>query len=514
MIASRIPVTTLLVAMQTVAMADVRLPALFGHNMALQQEAPIPVWGTASPGEKISVTLADKTVSVEAGKDGRWKLSLPPLPAGESLTLTVKGTNTVAFTNIVVGEVWVCSGQSNMRWPVRDALEPQKEIETAIWPKIRLFTVAITVAESPKEDVIGKWVECSPQSVGGFSAAGYFFGRELHQKLGRPVGLIHSSVGGTPAQAWTRLGCLEADPEFKKLVEHWNERKKGMEQARAKHEERVAEWKVAVQKAKEKGEKPPLRPRFVDPITSPTRPANLYNGMIAPLMPFAIRGVAWYQGEANANNPELYTRLFPAMIQDWRDQWGQGAFPFLFVQLANHTERFDHPTDPPWARLREAQLKALSVTNTGMAVAIDIGSDKSIHPRNKQDVGRRLAAWALHFVYGKKEVVPSGPIFDTMKIEGDKARLSFKFLGGGLVNKAEGGLKGFAIAGDDRNFVWADAKIDAETILVSSEKVKKPAAVRYGWAANPEVSLYNKAGLPASPFRTDDWPSATPASSK
>lgn len=489
---------------QIVAFADVKLPAIFGHNMALQQDAPIPVWGTAEPGEKVTVTIADKTAETAAGKDGRWKLTLPAMPSGEALTITVKGKNTLTFTNVIVGEVWLCSGQSNMRWPVRDSLEPLKEIESATWPKIRLFTVA----ESPKDDVVGKWVECSPKSVGGFSGAGYFFGRELHQKLGRPVGLIHSSVGGTPAQAWTRLEPLLADPEFKQLVEKWDERKQGMEQARAKHEERVAKWKEAVKKAKEEGTKPPLRPRYVDPVTSPTRPANLYNGMIAPLIPFAMRGVIWYQGEGNAGNPELYARLFPAMIRDWREQWGQGDFPFLFVQLANHTQRFDTPTDPPWARLREAQLKSLSVTNTGMAVAIDIGSEKSIHPRNKQDVGQRLAAWALHSVYGKKDVVPSGPIFDTMKTEGNKVRLHFRFADGGLVNKAEDSVKGFAIAGEDRQFVWADAKIDGKTVVVSSDKVKQPVAVRYGWAANPEVSLYNKAGLPASPFRTDDWPPA------
>ncbi|MFZ4693810.1 MAG: sialate O-acetylesterase, partial [Verrucomicrobiia bacterium] len=361
-------------------------------------------------------------------------------------------------------------------------------------------------SESPREDVVGSWTVCNPTSMGNFSAVGYFLGRELHQRLRIPVGLIDSSRGGTSGEAWTRRARLEADPELKVSVDLFEERKKDPEGEKRRFQSILANWERRAREAEEAGRPEPPRPTPVDPATVASRPGNLWNGMIAPLVPFAIRGVAWYQGEGNATRADRYARLFPTLIRDWREQWGQGDFPFLFVQIANYWDRFDHPTDHPWARLREAQFKTLSVTNTGMAVAIDLGEEKLVHPPNKQDVGLRLAAWALHDVYGKSEVFPSGPLFERMTVEGDRVRLSFKYLGGGLVNRAEGGLKGFALAGEDHRFVWADARIEGDTVVVSSPQVKQPVAVRYGWAGNPEVSLYNRAGLPASPFRSDDWP--------
>jgi sialate O-acetylesterase len=495
------------------APADVKVPAIFGHHMAVQQGAPLPVWGTAAPGEQVTVTLAGKSASTTAGADGRWKATLPPVAAGEGLTLTVSGKNTLAFTNVVAGEVWLCSGQSNMVWPGRNALEPEKESAAANFPKIRFFHVKMAPSPEPLGDVEGQWVECGPLEMSRFSAVAYFFGRELHRSLGTPVGLVLSAVGGTPIQAWTRRAALEAEPAAKESLEDWDARAANPGQAQGVHKLRMAQWEKAVAKAKAEGRAEPPKPHFDEPGKSPRRPSNLWNGMIAPLVPYAIRGVIWYQGENNAAQGDAYAKLFPAMIRDWRAQWGEGEFPFLFVQLANYMERKAEPADSHWARLREAQLKTLSVTNTGMAVAIDVGG-LNIHPRNKQDVGRRLAAWALHFVYGKADVVPSGPLFEKMTVEGDKARLSFRHVGGGLVSKGEGEIKGFAVAGADRKFAWASARIDGDTVVVSSPEVKAPVAVRYGWADNPEVSLSNRAGLPASPFRTDDWPCTLPSATR
>ena len=510
-------------AICSISVADVKLPPIFGHHMALQQGVPVPVWGTAEPGEEVAVTVAQRHASAKAGTDGKWKVSLPPLAAGGPFIMTVAGHNTLTFTNIVAGEVWLCSGQSNMEqqsgmnWgpPITNI---EKEIAAATWPQIRFFTVKKATSLKPLDDVVGEWSVCTPEAMKAFSAVGYFFGRDLHQKLGVPVGLICSSVGATPAQGWTRREMQETDPEMKKTIEEWERRTANYAAEKKSYEGIVERWEQAVAKAE--AEKKSLAERqriggrpvwWNDPINSPHRPGNLYNGMIAPLIPYAIHGVIWYQGESNANFPDLYARLFPTLIQDWRKQWGQGDFPFLFVQLANFMARAMEPTDSNWARLREAQFKALRLPNTGMAVGIDIGDANNIHPLNKPEFGRRLALSALSTVYGKTDVVPYGPLFDRMTVEGDHVRLVFTQLGGGLAPKPEGSLKGFAVAGDDRKFVWAEAKIDGDTVIVSSEAVKQPVAVRYGWADNPEVSLSNKAGLPASPFRTDDWPYAPPA---
>lgn len=500
-----------LAASPLVLRAEVRLPAIFGHHMALQQGMSVPVWGTAEPGEKVTVCFSGQSVSAEAGAEGRWKVVLPPLAAsGKAGSLVVAGKNTITFTNVVVGEVWICSGQSNMAFKGAGVKDADKEVPAANWPLIRMFAVGLAEAsDRPREDVVGSWRECTPRAMADFSGVGYFFGRELHGKLGVPVGLIDSSRGGTSIEAWTRLARIEADPELKGGVDAYEARKLDAQGEKRHYQTMLAKWEDRARAAKADGKPEPMKPLQVDPATSPSRPGNLWTEMIAPLVPFAVRGVTWYQGEGNATRSERYAKLFPVLIRDWRKQWGEGDFPFLFVQIASVYERFDHPTDHVWARLREAQLKTLDVPNTGMAVTIDIDNGNRsapIHPADKKEVGLRLAAWALRSTYGKAEVVPSGPLFERMTVEGDRVRLSFKYLGGGLVNRAEGGLKGFALAGEDHRFVWADARIEGDTVVVSSPQVKQPVAVRYGWAGNPEVSLYNRADLPASPFRSDDWP--------
>lgn len=502
----------LLLALGTAVRADVRLPAIFGNNMVIQQGMPVPVWGRAEPGEKVKVSFAGQVALAEADSKGRWKATLPPMAARvEPGSLTVSGANTLVFTNVVVGEVWICSGQSNMALKGNYVRDAEKEILAANWPLIRLFTVEMMEGESelPREDVVGSWTPCTPRTMRYFSAVGYFFGREVQGALGVPVGLVNSSRGGSPAEGWTRHDLLTADPELKESVDLYEKRKTDVEGEKRKFDSAMAAWEKRALAAKAAGRPEPHRPTWMNPADVPARPGHLWNGMIAPLMPYAIRGVIWYQGESNATRADRYAKLFPALIRDWRTQWGQGDFPFLYVQLASVYDRFDHPTDHPWARLREVQLKTLAVTNTGMAVTVDLGDQTQpakIHPEDKKEVGMRLAACAFQSVYGKREVVPSGPLFDRMTVEGDRVRVSFTQLGGGLENRAEGGIKGFALAGEDRQFAWADARIDGDSVVVSSPKVKQPVAVRYGWAGNPEVSLFNKAGLPASPFRSDDWP--------
>jgi sialate O-acetylesterase len=473
--------------------AELKLHALFGDHMVLQQGIAAPVWGTAAPGEEIAVAIADQKKTAKAGADGRWIVKLDPLKAGGPLELTVSGKTTVTLKDVLVGEVWIASGQSNMQWSVKASANPDAEIAAASHPKLRLFYVPRVPAAEPARDVNAKWELCTPETVGNFSAVAYFFGRELQKSVDVPIGLIHTSWGGTAAELWTSRRVLGSHEGLKDVLPAYDKRK-------ASHEAAVEKFKADAEKAKAEGKPAPKAPNnYMDA-------SCLYNGMIAPLIPYGIKGAIWYQGESNAGNAKGYQTLFPAMIRNWRDDWGQGEFPFLFVQLANYMARKTEPGESNWAELREAQTKTLALPKTGMAVIIDIGDAKDIHPKNKQDVGKRLALWAQAQVYGK-DVVYSGPLFDACKVEGDKARISFKHAGSGLEAKGEK-LAGFAVAGEDRKFVWADAKIEGKEVVVSSPQVAKPAAVRYAWADNPECTLYNKEGLPASPFRTDDWPKA------
>ncbi len=504
-------VAGLLVVLFSPASAEVRLPALFGDNMVLQRDVKVPVWGAAEPGERVTVRFVGRKVSTTADKKGNWMVRLKPLVAVRGpADMTVSGTNTIKIRNVLVGEVWLCSGQSNMAWTVRQSADARKEIANADYLQIRLFRARRAMSDTPQRDVQANWAVCSPKTVGGFSAVGYHFGRDIHKALNVPVGLIDSTWGGTPIEAWISAPALKAEPEFKVKANYWKQRMESydLQVAREEHNKRLAEWKIKSAEAEAAGEDPPYKPRFLHLHDHPNRPARIYNGMIAPLIPCAIKGVIWYQGESNTGCAYLYRTLFPALIRDWRKRWGQGDFPFLYVQLAGCRKPQTRPAENSrWAELREAQLMTLSLPMTAMASSVDIG-DAGLHPRNKKVVGRRLALAARAVAYGKK-IVYSGPIYQSMKVEAGKVRLKFKHVGGGLAAKGGGLLKGFAITGPDKKFVWANVKIDGDTVVVWSDDVAGPIAVRYAWANYPIGNLCNAEGLPASPFRTDDWPGVT-----
>lgn len=518
--------TLLVLGCATVVHADVKLPKLVGDHMVLQQNTTVNVWGWADVGEQVTVTLGQATARTTTGEDGRWRARLETGKTdGRPMDLVVQGKNRIVLKDVLLGEVWVCSGQSNMVWSVSRSLNPQEEIAAAKYANIRLFQVKRNPSTELLYDVEGGWSPVTPETVKNFSGAGYFFGRMLHKQLNVPIGLIESDWGGTPSEAWTSPDTVGAEEAFKPILERWDDiirkypaaletykaRRKAWDEKKA---QLMAEYKEKVEQAKKQGKRPPRRPRpprGPNGPTSPRRPSNLYRGMIEPLTPMTVAGVIWYQGEANAGRAYQYREIFPLMIKDWRKQWGrygQEKLPFYFVQLANFRPYKDTPGEDAWAELREAQLMTWQgVPDTGMAVAIDVGSATTIHPLDKQSVGKRLALAALATVYDK-DIVYSGPVYKGMKVEGDSIRLSFDHVGGGLVAK-DGKLTDFAIAGKDKTFVWAEARIDGDTVVVSSPKVKDPVAVRYAWQTNPKASLYNEAGLPATPFRTDQWKGMT-----
>ena len=644
---------------QQSAVSGLKLPAIFGDHMVLQQAMPIPVWGWDIPGTRITVAFDGASASTTSDSDGRWSLRLPAHAVATGLAMTITGSTTIRLTDVAVGEVWLCSGQSNMEWPVKLSANAESELAHADHPNIRLFMVPKRPAASPQDDAPGgQWRSCNSETLAPFSAVGYFFGRELHRELNVPIGLMNASWGGTAIETWTSREALLAEPRRREMMatflkslqdydgalaeyharfRQWQERHLPSDPGNTGHAKGWADpttptadwpamqcpciWQSAglsfngvvwfrkelnipaewagrdlvlslgvcddydityfdnVQIVATGRETPrtwelkrvytvpasmvkagrhvltirvfdhlggggltgPAASMFVTPAgapdsqrislvgawqyqvehnfgivrapggpmpppapENPNAPAALYNGLIHPLVPYAMRGVIWYQGEANAPDAWDYRKLFPNMIRDWRDQWAQGDFPFLFVQLANHQARRTQASDSQWAELREAQLVSLKVPHTAMAVTIDIGEAADVHPKNKQDVGRRLAAPALAHTYGRTNVVASGPMYKSSAIEGKQIRLAFDELGGGLTCHGDE-LTGFAIAGEDQHFVWASARIEGDSVVVWSPEVTKPAAVRYAWGDNPECNLYNKAGFPASPFRTDNW---------
>jgi sialate O-acetylesterase len=430
------------------AEADISLPALFSNNMVLQRNKDIPIWGHSDAGEVVTVEIDTQTTVTTADATGSWRIHLSPIKAGGPYTLIIRGNNTVTFKNVLIGDVWICSGQSNMQWAVRQSNNAEKEIASAQYPKIRLFSVKRTAAQTPQQDVTGTWSVCDSQSVANFSAVGYFFGRQLHKSLNVPIGLINTSWGGTPVEAWTSLPALQATSDYEPLHKRWTKRIAAHPKAQEKFKMDLKNWQIASDSLKTLEQKVPRRPRAPQGPNHPHRPSVLYNGMIAPLTPYAIQGAIWYQGESNAGRAYQYRTLFSTMIHNWHADWGQDAFPFLFVQLANYREIKEQPAESDWAELREAQQMALSLPNTGMAVIIDIGEANNIHPKNKQDVGLRLALAAEAQVYGKNKPF-SGPIYKSMQIENDKIRITFDHANGGLKKKGEK-LTGFAIAGADK----------------------------------------------------------------
>jgi sialate O-acetylesterase len=420
----------------------------------------------------------------------------------------VSGSSTVTFDDVMIGEVWLCSGQSNMDFTLAKtakrsfagAANWEQEVAAANHPQIREFKAEWTLREDPQPEVEGAWKACTPETAGDFSAVAYFFARELQKELGVPVGLITSSFGASTAEAWISHDKLVTDSTLKPLHDDfWKKFIAYRDNAKSFEDygNALAKWNASDKKRK--------APGHPDPIHDQHNPAVLYNGMIAPLISYCIRGAIWYQGESNVNVRKLYPALQKSLIEDWRARWGRGDFPFLFVQLAPNKAPFlEGPSTSSLASMRESQATSLALPNTGMAVTLDIGDEKNIHPRNKQDVGDRLARLALHDTYGKKDVIPCGPVFKMSDIEDGRVVLHFDQVAKGLVAK-DGPLKHFAIAGDDRKFVWADAEIDDEDkVIVSSPDVPRPAYVRYAWADNPAgANLTNSAGLPAAPFRTD-----------
>ncbi len=487
--------------------------------MVLQRGANAVVYGTADPNELVNVTLLlhEKTIDsltakTTADNAGNWKIAFSKLDAGGPYSLKIQGKNEVVLNDVFVGEVWVCSGQSNMQMELKACFEPKAEIEKSKNAKLRLYSVPRVASPKPLDTVKAKWVECNPETVPAFSAVAYYFGRDLQKALNVPVGLIHSSWGGTVAEAWATPQSLAGNDKLnKEIVEKYNaDLPKALEnypKQVEKYKADLAKYREAADKAKQEGKPAPNAPRApVDPTKNQNSPSALYNGMIHPLQPFVIRGAIWYQGEANAGRADQYKTLFPVMIQSWRDSWKNPNMPFLFVQLAPYQKIEKEPTDTGWTRLCEAQfLTSKTVKNTGMAVITDVGDEKDIHPKKKEPAGARLALAARALVYGEP-IEYSGPVYESVAFDGNQAVLSFSHVGKGLEARGQDGtLTGFTIAAADKVFHNASATIKGDKVVVASDKVAKPAAVRFGWANYPVVNLWNKDGLPASPFRTDDW---------
>lgn len=508
-------ITSLLASLSLVAQAEIKLPAIIGDNMVLQQKQANPIWGWDTPGTEVTVTFAGQTKTAKAGADGKWTVKLDAVPANaKPATLGIKGTTSKDLKNVLVGEVWVCSGQSNMQWNVASTWDSDLEIAMAKYPNIRLISVPQVGTQEPQQDFKGEWKECSPATVGSFSAVGYFYGRTLHQMLDVPVGLINNAWGGSAAEAWVRRDVLESDARFKGLMDGWATREKDLASDKAKqdHEKAMAVWKTQQEDAKKAGKpfnaRAPQSPQQI--LGGNARPGNIYNGVLLPTIGYGIKGAIWYQGETNAGRAYEYGYLFPLMIEHWRKEWKQGDFPFYWVQLADYLPEVDVPGDSSWAEIRESQTKTQNaVKNGGQAVIIDLGEANDIHPRNKRDVAERLARIALAKDYGIK-IPHRSPEYKSIAIKGNKAVVTLDTFGSTLRTIDVTEVKGFAICGEDHKWVWADAKISGrDTVEVSSPSVAKPVAVRYAWANNPVCNLLSVEGLPVTPFRSDDLPMTT-----
>jgi sialate O-acetylesterase len=504
------------------ALADVSLPAIFSDNLVLQQGKPVTVWGFAAADEDVTVRFAGQTQVTRADLDGKWRISLDPMTANaQPQELSVSGKNTVTLKNLLIGEVWVCSGQSNMQWTVSQSGNAKQEIAGANAPQIRMFTVERATGMTPATDVKGSWKEANPANVGDFSAVAYFYGRHLHQVLKVPVGLINTSWGGTRVEAWTSRESLEERPCAAQMLSDWDGIRQSWDAAAeaAKFEASKTAWqteakKISAENAKlpaDQKKKAPQAPRPPDdPNKTPHHPAVLFNAMVAPLIPYSIQGAIWYQGESNQKRAFQYQELLPNMINDWRTRWND-SFSFYIVQLASFGNGQPITKEPgipdTWAELQEAQyLTAITLPKVGLAVTNDIGEEKNIHPKNKQEVGRRLALWALAKDYGRADTVFSGPMFKNALIEASQVRIQFDHVGSGLKTRDDGELKHFQIVGEDKKWVWAQAKIENNEVIVSSPEVPNPVGVRYAWAAWPEgANLINAEGLPAGCFRTDEF---------
>lgn len=506
----RLTTSLLVLACFGVCHAELKLSAVFSDHMVLQQKKPIQVWGWTGPGQAVVITLEKSgtkhTVSATADRSGRFEAKLPAVDASfEPCTLKFVADETRVLKDVLVGEVWLCSGQSNMAWAVNSANDADLEALTANYPNIRLISVPQVGTQETQNTFAGEWQKCSPTTVKNFSAVGYFFGRQLYQTLNVPVGLIDNAWGGSACEAWIDRDLLEADEKFGPLLEKWKQTEATYdhEKAVAAYKQKLAQWNET-----KKGNRP-RAPR--DVLAGQHRPANLYQGVLKPIMGYTLQGCVWYQGESNAGRAYQYRDLFPLMISSWRDEWDQGDFSFYWVQLADYMAETDQPDDSAWAELREAQtLTMAKLPNTGEAVIIDLGEASDIHPKNKQDVAKRLARWALANDYGMTDLVHRSPMFQSMTVKDGKAVLKFDHVGRGLDTFDVREPIGFSIATADGEFVNAQAKIiGKDTIEVWHPEVKEPGAVRYAWANNPICNVQNQDGLPMTPFRTDDRPGVT-----
>ena len=500
----------------SLAYAEVRVAGVFGNHMVLQRDASVPVWGWAERDEEVVVSIAEQEIRTRADANGKWMVRLSPLDAGGPFQLKVRGVNEVTFEDVLVGEVWLCSGQSNMAMTVSRAQEFETEKSNSAFPQIRHFKTRSNAIPEPQDDCGGEWAVCAPETVGSFTATGYFFARQLHAELNVPIGLINSSWGGTDIAAWTSLDAQQAQPAIVPKLDAFDATIAAYdaEKSKARYEQALQRWEEQRNEAKASGKAAPRRPRApVDPVRSQNRPANLFNGMIHPLIPYAMRGAIWYQGERNSHSiadGQLYETQLKTLIADWRSRWRQGDFPFGTVQLPNFHAVQEAPIETTgWVAIRESEAKSLELPNTGIAITTDVGDAKDIHPKNKQAVGKRLALWALAEVY-EQEVEYSGPVFAShreLKAANGLGRIVINFEFGQDLRSSDGEpLRGFAVAGADQVFHRAIASInDSGKLVVRSKQVPEPVSVRYNWADNPVGNLTNGSGLPAAPFRTDAW---------
>jgi sialate O-acetylesterase len=486
----QIRTAALLVAASTLAAsasAEVRLPAIISDHMVLQRDSPVRIFGQAEPDESITVTFRGQTVQTAADAIGRWDVWLKPLGTGPAADMTIRGTNTITITDVVVGDVWIGSGQSNMQWAVRQSDNADTEIAGATFPRIRLFHVPRKPSATPVEDVDAKWVVCSPESIPEFSAVLYYFGRQMHKDLKVPMGLIHSSWGGTPIASWISGPSLMSNVRLEPFLTFWANAVRQFPMNIARHEQAVKKWEASGSQGARPGA--PLGPGH------PHEPTSLYNGMIAPLIKYTIKGALWYQGETEAGRSQgdIYGEALMTLVHDWRTAFGQGDFPFYWVQLANYGNA---AKNGHWMRVQEGQVKATALRNTGVAIINDIGNPTNIHPTNKQDVGRRLALLA--------QDRGGSPLYRQFTREGNAIRIWFDNAGKMLKTRGAGPVTGFQIAGADGKYVDATAEIDGATVRVFSPEIANPQMVRYAWDYNPSANLTNAAGLPVSLFRTNE----------
>lgn len=500
------------------ARAELKLPAIIGDNMVLQQKQTNPIWGWDTPGTQVTVKFGDQSRSAKADDKGKWTVKLDPVPANaKPAVLSVSGTTKRDVQNVLVGEVWLCSGQSNMGFTTNQARDADVELLACNIPEIRLVRVPNVGIQEPQDDFKGEWKECTPTSAASFTAVGFFYGKILHEMLGVPVGLIDNAWGGSSCEAWVRRDILEKDARFKGMIEQWKRTEasytpEAFAKEQAAHKVKMEAWnKAKIEAAKNKQlfiQLPPRPPQ--NPLTGQHRPGNLYSGCLHPVIGYGIKGAIWYQGESNASGAYEYSYLFPLMIQHWRDEWKAGDFPFYWVQLADFKAELPEPGDSDWAELRESQTKTQNVIkNGGQAVIIDVGEGKDIHPKNKRDVAERLVRWALAKDYGVKLPYHS-PEFKTADFAGNKATVTLDTFGSSVQTFDVAEARGFAVCGEDKKWAWAEGKVvGPDKIEVTSKTVAKPIAVRYAWSDNPVCNLYSKEWLPVTPFRSDSFPMIT-----